>query len=116
MAGEAAHRAGDPVVAGPGRRRPRRLAPGRRAGAARLPAAAGAPDRPVRQSAVASSLPVQRLTDDALWGRVAGQARCADSGLDPDQWYPISTEPARARYEAAAAIAVCGRCPVRAWC
>ena len=65
---------------------------------------------------MASSLPVQRLTDDALWGRVAGQARCADSGLDPDQWYPVSTEPARARYEAAAAIAVCGRCPVCAWC
>jgi WhiB family transcriptional regulator, redox-sensing transcriptional regulator len=65
---------------------------------------------------VASSLPVQRLTDDALWGRVAGQARCADSGLHPDQWYPVSTEAARARYEAAAAIAVCGRCPVRAWC
>ena len=51
-----------------------------------------------------SSLPVQRLTDDALWARVARQARCADGGLDPDQWYPVSIEPARARHEAAAAI------------
>ena len=63
-----------------------------------------------------SSLPVQRLTDDALWAGVGRQARCADSGLDPDQWYPVSTEPARARHEAAAAIAVCTSCPVRAQC
>ena len=34
---------------------------------------------------MASSLSVQRLTDDALWARVARQARCADSGLDPDR-------------------------------
>ena len=65
---------------------------------------------------MASGLPVQRLTDDALWARVAGQARCADSGLDPDQWYPVSIEPARARHEATAAIAVCAACPVRAQC
>ena len=62
------------------------------------------------------SLLVQQLTDDALWGRVARQARCADSGLDPDQWYPVSVEAARARHEAAAAIAVCTSCPVRAQC
>ena len=65
---------------------------------------------------MAGSLPVQRLTGDALWARVASQARCADSGLDPDQWYPVSIEPARARHEAAAAIAVCTGCPVRAHC
>ena len=63
-----------------------------------------------------SSLPVQRLTDDVLWARVARQARCADSGFDPDQWYPVSIEPAQARHEAAAAIAVCASCPVRAQC
>ena len=63
-----------------------------------------------------SSLLVQRLTDDALWARVARQARCADSGLDPDQWYPVSIETAQARHEAAAAIAVCTSCPVRAQC
>src|ERR1700689_4302053 len=116
MAGDTAHPARGPVVASPGRRRPRRLAPGRQAGAPRLPAAACAPDRLVRQSPMATSLPVQRLTDDALWARVARQARCADSGLDPDQWYPVSIEPARARHEAAAAIAVCAGCPVRAQC
>jgi hypothetical protein len=63
---------------------------------------------------MASSLPLQRLTDDALWPRVARQARCADSGLDPDQWYPVSTSPAPARHEAAAAITICASCPVRA--
>ena len=65
---------------------------------------------------MASSFPVRRVTDDVLWAGAAGQARCADSGLDPDQWYPVSTEPARARHEAAAAIAVCTGCPVRAQC
>src|SRR5260370_12613388 len=65
---------------------------------------------------MASSLPVRRLTDDALWARVARQARCADSDLDPDRWYPVSIEPAQARHEAAAAIAVCTSCPVRAQC
>jgi hypothetical protein len=63
-----------------------------------------------------STFPGQRLTDDALWARVARQARCADSGLDPDQWYPVSITPAQARHEAAAAIAVCTSCPVRAQC
>ena len=56
------------------------------------------------------------LTDNALRALVARQARCADTGLDPDQWYPVSIEPARARHEAAAAIAVCIGCPVRAQC
>ena len=65
---------------------------------------------------MARSLPGQRLTDDALWARVARQARCADSGLDPDQWYPVSIKPAQARHEAAAAIAVCTSCPVRTQC
>jgi hypothetical protein len=63
-----------------------------------------------------SSLPAQPLTGHALPARVARQARCADSGLDPGQWYPVSTEPAQARHEAAAAIAVCTSCPVPAQC
>jgi hypothetical protein len=70
----------------------------------------------VRLPAVAGSLGVRRLAGDVLGARVARQARCADSGLDPDQWYPVSAEPARARQEAAAAIAVCLGCPVRALC
>ena len=64
-----------------------------------------------------TSSPLARwLTDDALRALVAGQARCADSGLDPDQWYPVSIGPVRARREAAAAIAVCTSCPVQAHC
>jgi Transcription factor WhiB len=65
---------------------------------------------------MASSLPAPPLTDDALWARVARHARCADSGLDPDDWFPVSIDAARARHEAAAAIAVCTGCPVRAQC
>jgi hypothetical protein len=53
-----------------------RLAPGRQAGALRLPATACAPDRPVRQSPIAGSLPVRRLTGDALRVRTARQSRC----------------------------------------
>ena len=65
---------------------------------------------------MASSLPVQQLTDDALGDRVARQARCADSGLDPDQWFPVSVEADKAGREAATAIAVCTACLVRAQC
>ena len=62
---------------------------------------------------MASSL-VQRLTDVSLWPESPGRPGRADSGLDPDQWYPVSIEPAQVRQEAAAAIAVCTSCPVRA--
>jgi hypothetical protein len=51
-----------------------------------------------------------------LWTRVTGYARCADGGLDPDQWFPVSVDPATARQEAAAAIAVCAGCLVRGEC
>jgi hypothetical protein len=47
---------------------------------------------------------------------VTRYARCADGGLDPDQWFPVSVDPARARLEAAAAIAVCNGCLVRGEC
>src|SRR5438093_6222643 len=49
MAGVAADPAGDLVVAGSGRRRPRRLASGRPAGPARLPGTARARHRPLMQ-------------------------------------------------------------------
>jgi len=55
-------------------------------------------------------------TDHALWAQVTRYARCADSDLDPDQWFPVSADPAAARLEAAAAIAVCAACPVRGEC
>jgi len=59
---------------------------------------------------------LRRISDQALWARVLRHARCADSGLNPDQWFPVSEEPVAARQEAAAAIAVCGACPVRSQC
>ena len=55
-------------------------------------------------------------TDRALWTQVARYARCADGGLDPDEWFPVSVEAGMARQQAAAAIAVCAACPVRGEC
>jgi hypothetical protein len=57
-----------------------------------------------------------RLSRPALWALVIKHARCSDGGLDPDQWFPVSTDPRRARQEAAAAIAICTTCPVRSHC
>lgn len=57
-----------------------------------------------------------RLTDRALWAQLIRHARCADSRLDPDQWFPVSPDPDGARREAAAALAVCAACPVRGQC
>ena len=54
--------------------------------------------------------------DHALWAQVTSYARCADNGLDPDQWFPVSVDPASARREAAAAIAVCTSCLVQGEC
>jgi hypothetical protein len=56
------------------------------------------------------------FTDQAPWARVIRHARCADSSLDPDQWFPVSVETDKARREAATAIAVCTACLVRAEC
>ena len=56
------------------------------------------------------------VTDYRLWARVTRHARCVGSGLDPDEWFPVSAEPATARHEAAAAIAVCATCLVRVEC
>jgi WhiB family transcriptional regulator, redox-sensing transcriptional regulator len=56
------------------------------------------------------------FTDQALWARVIRHARCADGTHDPEQWFPVSVQIEKARQEAAAAIAVCSSCPVRAQC
>jgi transcription factor WhiB len=56
------------------------------------------------------------FSDRALWARVIRYARCADSTLDPDQWFPVSAEADKARHEAAAAITVCTTCLVRPQC
>jgi hypothetical protein len=54
--------------------------------------------------------------DRALWARLVRQARCTDSGLDADQWFPVSANAERAVGEAADAIAVCRSCEVRSLC
>jgi len=57
------------------------------------------------------------LTDEELHSFVVSPlAACADSALDPDDWFPIATAAARARAEASSALAVCAACPVRAEC
>ena len=56
------------------------------------------------------------FAEEPSWARVIRHARCADSGLDPDQWFPISRDAGKARQEAAAALAICRSCPVRASC
>ena len=43
-------------------------------------------------------------------------ARPRHGAIDHDEWFPASIEPATARHEAAAAIAVCTMCLVRAQC
>jgi hypothetical protein len=56
------------------------------------------------------------FSEQAPWARVIRNARCADAGLDADHWFPVSVEADRARQEAAAAIAICSTCMVRAQC
>ena len=56
------------------------------------------------------------INGQALWARVIRHARCAEGSLDPDQWFPVSTEAGKARHEAVAAIAICTACGVRAEC
>lgn len=60
--------------------------------------------------------PSAQLTDGALAAEVTRKARCADGTVDPDEWFPVSTEAEAARREAARAIAICTACPVRAAC
>lgn len=66
----------------------------------------------------AATLPTRAgpFPDRGLWAQVIRHARCADSSLHPDAWSPVSSEPAKARQEAAAAIAVCASCLVRGQC
>jgi hypothetical protein len=56
------------------------------------------------------------MTDRGLWPFILARAAGSNSRLDPDDWYVASVPVAAARREAAAAIAVCAACPVRAEC
>lgn len=69
----------------------------------------------VRSLHPASSKPGE-LSDSKLAALVYRDAQCARCFIDPDQWFPVSTEIAKARVEAAGAIAICHSCPVRAQC
>ena len=60
--------------------------------------------------------PSAQPIDRALAAEVTRKARCADGTLDPDEWFPVSTEAEAARREAAGAIAICTACPVRGAC
>ena len=60
--------------------------------------------------------PSTQLTDQALAAEVTAKARCADGTLDPDEWFPVSTDAEAARREAAGALAICTACPVRGAC
>jgi Transcription factor WhiB len=60
--------------------------------------------------------PFAQLTDRTLAAEVTRKALCADGSLDPDEWFPVSTEAEAARREAVAATAVCMACPVRDAC
>ncbi|MGP8002137.1 MAG: WhiB family transcriptional regulator [Streptosporangiaceae bacterium] len=57
------------------------------------------------------------LTDRQLMVRVTSPlARCAGGSAEADEWFPVATRWTRARAEAARALALCERCPVRADC
>jgi hypothetical protein len=90
------------MTASPGTPRARIMPSGRTRDGVTTP-----PPHPLRRGAA---------VDHALTAQVTRYARCADSGLDPDQWFPVSVDPARARQEAAAAIALCTSCLVRGEC
>jgi len=58
-----------------------------------------------------------RCSDRQLADRLTSPlARCAGPGVDPDAWYPVSTDPERARAQAGMALALCGQCIVRLEC
>jgi hypothetical protein len=57
------------------------------------------------------------LSDRELTDRLSGPlARCGAGSADPDAWFPVAVEPQRARCQAAAALALCEECVLRAAC
>ncbi|HEX6448696.1 MAG TPA: WhiB family transcriptional regulator [Trebonia sp.] len=60
--------------------------------------------------------PADALVGSQAWARVIREGRCTDSGLDADEWFPVSAGVQEAQREAAAAIAICQACPVRSQC
>ena len=60
--------------------------------------------------------PSAQLTDQALAAEITERRDALMALLDPDEWFPVSTEAEAARREAAGAIAICTACPVRGAC
>ena len=57
------------------------------------------------------------LTDHELLAAIASPvARCTGADVDPYDWFPVTSDPKKARVQAAHAIALCTVCPVRAEC
>jgi len=56
------------------------------------------------------------MSEGELVALVYGHAQCGRCLIDPDQWFPVASDTAKAREEASDAIAVCNACPVRAQC
>ena len=56
------------------------------------------------------------MSEGELVALVYGHAQCGRCLIDPDQWFPVARDTAKAREEASDAIAVCNACPVRAQC
>jgi WhiB family redox-sensing transcriptional regulator len=54
--------------------------------------------------------------DQELWLLVNQQGACSASGLSPDAWYQEGGPAETANRQSAAALAVCGGCPVRQEC
>ena len=58
-----------------------------------------------------------QLSDRELQARITGpDARCVASVDDPDEWFPVTSEPAKARAQSSHALALCAACAVRAEC
>jgi WhiB family transcriptional regulator, redox-sensing transcriptional regulator len=56
------------------------------------------------------------VPDRELRQLVAAHGACSASELGPDAWYPAGGPAEAAKRQAAAALAVCGGCPVRQEC
>jgi Transcription factor WhiB len=58
-----------------------------------------------------------QLTDRELQARITGpEARCVAAVSDPDEWFPVTSEPTSARAQSSHALALCAVCAVRAEC
>jgi hypothetical protein len=58
-----------------------------------------------------------RLTDRELQARITSpDARCGAPANDPDEWFPVTSEPAKARAQSSHVLALCATCAVRAEC